>query len=77
MDKSEMPKINDQQIEHLIQSSLFNDAAQESHKGGTFFAIQDRLGDRAVDPPCRPVGTDAYRRPGFQSRRTRDVDAGD
>jgi hypothetical protein len=43
MDKSEF---NDQQIEHLIQSSLFNDAAQVSPENGTFFAIQDRLGDQ-------------------------------
>lgn len=43
MDKSRM---NDQQIEHLIQSSLFNDAAQVSPKSGTFFAIQDRLGEQ-------------------------------
>lgn len=43
MDKQRM---NDQQIEHLIQSSLFNDAAQVSPKGGTFFTIQDRLGEQ-------------------------------
>ncbi|MDG0865828.1 hypothetical protein GKO46_01915 [SAR202 cluster bacterium JH702] len=43
MDKSQM---NDQQIEHLIQSSLFNDAAQISPENGTFFAIQDRLGEQ-------------------------------
>jgi hypothetical protein len=43
MDKSEF---NDQQIEHLIQSSLFNDAAQVSPENGTFFAIQDRLGEQ-------------------------------
>lgn len=44
MDKSQM---NDQQIEHLIQSSLFNDAAQVSPKSGTFFTIQDRLGEQS------------------------------
>ena len=43
MDKSPM---NDQQIEHLIQSSLFNDSAQVSPNSGTFFAIQDRLGEQ-------------------------------
>ena len=43
MDKE---RINDQQIEHLVQSSLFNDAAQVSPKSGTFFAIQDRLGEQ-------------------------------
>ena len=47
MDKSEMPNINDQQIEHLVQSSLFNDAAQVSPENGTFFAIQDRLGEQS------------------------------
>jgi hypothetical protein len=43
MDKERM---NDQQIEHLIQSSLFSEAAQASPKSGTFFAIQDRLGEQ-------------------------------
>ena len=43
MDKS---RLTDQQIEHLVQRSLFNDAARVSARGGTFFAIHDRLGDQ-------------------------------
>ncbi|MDA1280171.1 MAG: hypothetical protein O3B95_09080 [Chloroflexi bacterium] len=44
MDKS---RLTDQQMEHLVQRSLFDDAAQVSARSGTFFAIQDRLGEQS------------------------------